>query len=391
MLKLSAAESRALALNAAGIDSQVRDFNQTLEKLGLFQIDSVNVFQRAHLMPAFSRMGSFDQEEFESWAFGAGELRAVEEYWAHCAALIPKEDYALFEFRRNYYRTREKVASALNEHKSLAKWIVKEIENNGPMVVRDFEHEQNKRKGDWWGWSDVKGVLERLWFIGELVSDGRIQFSRRYALPNQTSIRSTTELSEQEQKRRLIELSAIRLGVGTLEDIADYYRFYPSEARPFVSELVSNGTIIEVEVEGWTKPAFIHKDTEPVQRLSLGERELRLLSPFDPVVWKRDRAKRLFNFDYLIEIYVPEAKRTYGYYTLPILYQDQLVGRVDLKHERKQKTLSLLSLWHEPWLNRAQLSEIKPRLIKELRLAANWIGAEKINPPQKGNWALGRI
>lgn len=391
MIRLTAVEARAVALNAAGIDAQVRDFDQTLEKLGLIQIDSVNVFQRAHLMPAFSRMGAYSLAEFEAWAFGPSNVRRVEEYWAHCAALIPRGDYSLFEFRRDYYRGRDQLTRTLREHSTLAKWILKEIDANGPMAVGQFEHDQNKRKGDWWGWSDVKRVLESLWFVGELVSDGRTNFSRRYALAHKADIAIKTELTEAEQKLRLLEQSALRLGVGTQADIADYYRFSPGEARPLINQLVLEGKLVEVAIEDWDTQAYAHRDGALNPTLNLGARRLRMLSPFDPVVWRRERVKRLFDFEYLIEIYVPEPKRKYGYYTLPLLFDDELVGRVDLKHDRKQKTLEVLSLWHEPGCGKTKLSEMRPHLIRELKLAADWIGAEKVNPPNQGNWTLGRI
>jgi uncharacterized protein YcaQ len=256
------------------------------------------------------------------------------------------------------------------------------------MLVGDFEHEQNKRKGDWWGWSDVKVLLESMWFTGELVADGRIGFSRRYALPSQVKLEQSG-LSEHEQKLELVRKAASSLGVATLAEIADYYRFYPTEARPLVNELVAAGELVETKVEGWEKPAFTPKDL--ASGFSLGERRLRLLSPFDPLVWHRARAKAIFGFDYQIEIYVPAAKRKFGYYTLPLLFDDRLVGRVDLKHDRKTKTLETQALWAEEGIPKKELAEITPHLVAELKLAADWVGAEKVNPPLRGNWPLGRI
>lgn len=390
-MKLTAEQAKHTALRALGFSaSGPKTLDQTLETLGLFQLDTVNVFERAHLMPAFSRIGAFPKAEFEAWAFGPAGIRQAEEYWAHCAALIPKADYGLFEFRRNEYRKRESIVKMLTEQKQLVRWVISEIETNGPMLVSQFEHEQNKRRGDWWGWSEIKIILERLWFIGELVSDGRQRFSRRYALAHQAGIVHGTELSEHEQRLKLIELAAKRLGVATLDDIADYYRFYPTEARPLVKELVASKVLVETEVTGWTKPAYLHHQTEVATGFDLADRPVRLVSPFDPLVFRRERAKRLFDFDYLIEIYVPEAKRQYGYYTLPILHQDSLMGRVDLKHERKQNVLEVRSLWQEPGIGKQELTKIGKELTRELELAANWIGADRISFSGRGNWEFGR-
>jgi len=387
MQSLSNTEARTLALKAQGFGSSPTSLDEVLATTKVFQLDTVNVFERAHLLPAFSRMGSYPLTEFENWAFSKPQ---VTEYWAHCAALIPTEDWGLFEFRRNEFRKRESIVNMFKEQKTLVNFVLNEIRNNGPMLVRQFEHEQNKRKGDWWGWSDIKIILERLYFCGELVSAGRTNFSRLYALPEQVSL-PKAQLSENEQKFELVRRSIKALGVGTEADIADYFRFYATEARPFIKQLREEGEIVQVEVETWDKPGFAFQSDLDQHEIDLGDRPVRLLSPFDPVVWRRDRAKRLYDFDYLIEIYVPEPKRQYGYYTLPIMYLDKLVGRVDLKNDRKRKTLHVLSLWAEPWLSKAELKQITPHLIDELKHAMNWVGAEKLNPPSKGNWALGRV
>ena len=378
-------QARQLALSAQGFGTNgPLDLDQTLDITKVFQLDTVSVFERAHLMPAFSRMGAYSRREFESWAFDKPQ---VTEYWAHCATIIPIADWALFEFRRQEYRRRQSFIEAMSEKRQLVRWILKEIESNGPMLVSQFEHEDNKRKGDWWGWSDVKLLLERMYFSGDLVSAGRTKFSRRYALPTQIEL-PKAKLSEHEQKLELIRRSVQALGVGTEDDIADYFRFYVTEARPLIKELVAEGELEQVSVEGWKKPGLALAGQLAVD-FEMGERQVRLLSPFDPIVWRRERAKRLYDFDYLIEIYVPEAKRVYGYYTLPILYKDMIVGRVDLKHDRKKNELNVLSLWHEPWVDKKLLGEITPHLIAELQLAKSWVDAAKLNPPSKGNWALG--
>lgn len=236
----------------------------------------------------------------------------------------------------------------------------------------------------------MKLLLERLYDAGLLVSAGRTKFSRLYALPEQVQLPKPT-LSIEAQKLALVSKSVAAIGVGTAEDIADYFRFRTTDVKPMLKQLVEIGQVVEVQVQGWEKPGFAPASLDLDQSFEIGERQVRLLSPFDPVTWRRDRALRLYDFDYRIEIYTPEAKRKYGYYTLPILYKDGLVGRVDLKNDRKAKSLNVLSLWHESWVSKSELKAITPELVKELKRAANWVGAETLNPPSKGNWALGRV
>ena len=387
MQKISNQQARGLALSAQGFHKKFSSLEEVLGTTHVFQLDSVNVFERAHLLPAFSRMGAYPLADFEKWAFGEPQIA---EEWAHCAGLVSKTDWALFEFRRQESRARQSVQTMLKEQAKTISWIKAELASNGPMTVSRFEHDQNKRRGNWWGWSEVKLLLERLYDAGLLMSAGRTKFSRLYALPEQVQLPKPT-LSIEAQKLALITKSVAALGVGTAEDIADYFRFRTTDVKPMLKQLIETGQVIEVQVQGWEKTGFAPASLDLEQRFDIGERQVRLLSPFDPVTWRRDRALRLYDFDYRIEIYTPEAKRKYGYYTLPILYKDRLVGRVDLKNDRKAKSLNVLSLWHEPWVSKAELKAITPELVKELKLAANWVGAEILNPPSKGNWALGRV
>ena len=380
-------QARNLALSAQGFQTEFSNLDEVLQTTQVFQLDSVNVFERAHLLPAFSRMGAYPLAEFEQWAFGQPQIA---EEWAHCAALVTKSDWALFEFRRQESLARQSVQTMLKEQAKTIAWIRSELASNGPMTVSQFEHDQNKRRGNWWGWSEVKLLLERLYDCGELVSAGRTKFSRLYALPEQVDLPKPT-LSKDAQKLALITKSVAAIGVGTAEDIADYFRFRTTDVKPLLKQLVEAGEAVEVQVEGWEKLGYAPASLDLEKPFDIGERQVRLLSPFDPVTWRRDRALRLYDFDYRIEIYTPEAKRKYGYYTLPILYKDHLVGRVDLKNDRKAKALNVLSLWHEPWLTKTDIKAITPELVRELRLAANWVGAETLNPPSKGNWALGRV
>ncbi len=370
-----------------GIHRPVNTIQDALKTLHLFQIDSVNVFTRAHLMPAFSRVGAYSLDEFERFAFGAGSAPDLREYWAHCAALIAPQDWGLFEFRRNEYRQRDKVKALLSPKHQLTNWIRGELRQNGPMTIAQFEHDSNKRTGNWWGWSEVKLILERLFFAGEMVSAGRKNFSRLYALPEQVSM-PELGLTEAEQKIELLRRSAQALGIATEGELADYFRFTKTEAKASFRSLIASGKLVEVLVEGWQEPNYALAETLEAQVDLEFSRPLRIFNPFDPLTWHRDRNRRLFDFDYMIEIYTPEPKRKYGYYTLPILYKDRLVGRVDLKHERKAQELRVLSLWKEPFVGKALEKEMAPHLKAELGLAKKFVGAEKLIPPSRGNWPL---
>ena len=390
--ELSALQAKHLALKSLGIGANTgqQGLLDVLGTLNLFQLDSVNVFERAHLMPAFSRIGNYSITEFQELAFGSKlGTPQLTEYWAHCAALISREDWALFEFRRREYRDSPKIQRYLKDEAALETWVKQELLANGPMTISEFEHDANKRTGNWWGWSGIKVILERLYFIGEVVSAGRRNFSRLYALPEQVGLFENTELSAQEQRKTLILKASKSLGVGTLDDIADYYRMNKKETQPLIAELVEDGELALVQVEGWGSPGFAKPSSlEDLRPFESGERQARIFSPFDPLIWRRERLSRIFDFEYQIEIYLPEAKRKYGYYTLPILHEDKLVGRVDLKNDRKTKTLNVLSLWSEPWLSKTDLKRITPDVVTELELAKQWVGAETLNPPSKGNWPL---
>lgn len=387
MQTLDKATTKALVLDSLGIHKPITRITEALDTLHLFQVDSVNVFQRAHLMPAFSRIGNYSLDEFERLAFGAGQTPELREYWAHCAALIPAKDWGLFDFRRQEYRSMERVKQTLSKSNKTANWVLGELAQNGPMTISQFEHDSNKRQGSWWGWSEVKTILERMYFAGVVVSGGRTNFSRLYALPEQVGVQELN-LSIEDQKLELIRRSAKALGVATEGELADYFRFYKTEARPSIKKLVQDGELVEVSLEGWEEKGYALPARPEASPYLDYSRPLRIFNPFDPLTWNRQRASRIFGFDYQIEIYTPEPKRKYGYYTLPILYRDDLVGRVDLKHERKRGELIVQSLWVEPWVSKKLIAEMRPHLIAELNLIKSWIAAEKLIPPQKGNWAF---
>ena len=387
---LSARESKLLALYACGLDSrQDKSVLDVITRFGMLQIDSVNVFERAHYMPLFSRLGAFDKNDLDSLT--QGKHPELIEYWAHQASFIKTADLPLFEWRMQWYRDRAaNKESWQSQHKKLMNWILAELKTNGPMTHSQFEHEENARTGSWWGWSNVKIALERLMRQGEVIATGRKNFSRVYALPEQALPKSVLNktVDHQTGKMKLFGNAAKLMGVGTVRDIANVYCIYPSEAKPIVADLEELGIVREVSVEGWKEKAYLHKDFENFDFKSVKPELTTLLSPFDPLTWQRERAVRIFDFDYKIEIYVPEPKRIYGYYTLPTLHKDKLVARIDLKSDRQNSSLLVQSAWHELSLSAKELNQIKKPLTKHLKDVQKWQGLEDLEIKPKGNLDL---
>jgi uncharacterized protein YcaQ len=387
---LSAKEAKVLALYACGLDSrQDKSVRDVITRFGMLQIDSVNVFERAHYMPLFSRLGAFDKNELDSLT--QGKHPELIEYWAHQASFIKTTDLPLFDWRMQWYRDRAaNKESWQSQHKKLINWILAELKANGPMTHSQFEHEESARTGSWWGWSNVKIALERLMRQGEVIATGRKNFSRVYALPEQALPKSVLNktVDHQAGKMALFGNAAKLMGVGTVRDIANVYCIYPSEAKPIVADLVELGIVREVTVEGWKEKAYLHRDFENFDFKSVKPELTTLLSPFDPLTWQRERAVRIFDFDYKIEIYVPEPKRIYGYYTLPTLHKDKLVARIDLKSDRQNSSLLVQSAWHELSLSDKELTQIKKPLTKHLKDVQKWQGLDALEIKPKGNLGL---
>jgi uncharacterized protein YcaQ len=387
---LSAKQAKLLALHACGLDTrQDKTVLDVITRFGMLQIDSVNVFERAHYMPLFSRLGSYDKKELDSLT--GGKNPTLIEYWAHQASFIKTEDFPLFDWRMQWYRDRASLAGSFEkENKKLIAWIKAELLANGPMTSSQFEHEENKRQGSWWGWSNVKRALERMIFQGELIAAGRQNFSRIYALPEQvipTKIlnKSVDHIKAQEQ---LISSASRLMGVGTVKDIANVYCQNATEVKPILASLLEQGVIQEVTLENWKDKAFIHKDFIDFNFKEIKPCLTTVLSPFDPLTWQRERALRIFNFDYRIEIYTPEPKRIYGYYSLPTLHKDNLVARIDLKSDRQNKTLLVQSAWHEKHLTSKEVATSAKAISKHLVEVRKWQGLESIESKGKGNFAV---
>ena len=382
---VSPAQARRIALAAQGFGRSApevvgtRQLNLLIDRLGLLQLDSVNVFERSHYLPVYARLGSYDKAQLDRLTF-TRKGRYIE-YWAHEAAVIPVETWPLMRWRmRRYQETEYREWSIAN--RDIIEWVKAELAGKGPLAASNIEHDANKRTGPWWGHSPVKTALEVLFRWGEVVSAGRTRFERTYALPEQilpTGI-INREVPEREAQRHLVEHAARAHGIGTASDLADYFRLKAVDVRPVLQELQDDGVLIPVTVTGWGQATWLHRDARVARRIET----TALLSPFDPVVWHRKRAERMFGFHYRIEIYTPAPLRKFGYYNLPILIDDKLVGRIDLKSDRKAKVLRVQSAWHEPHADHTHVAE---RIAPLLRQTAGWQGLDTVAVTDRGDLA----
>ncbi|WP_171013089.1 crosslink repair DNA glycosylase YcaQ family protein [Microbacterium sp. 2FI] len=390
---LSAAEARRIALAAQGFGrarpdaAGTRQLNLALARMATLQIDSVNVFARSHYMPLFSRLGAYDTTALDRLLFARGAPYV--EYWAHVAAFVPAADWALFRFRMDDMRAKYGAGSDwYDANRTIIDWVRAELADRGPLRPAQIEHDAKAGpRGPWWDWDVVKHALERLWLFGDVAIAGRRGFERDYALAEDV-IPATVlaaPVARDDAVRELVRRAAQAYGVATASDLADYWRLKNRRAvMTAIGELVDAGELEPVTVAGWRSggrplPAWVHAGAALPRRVDA----VAILTPFDPVVWFRDRAERLFDFEYRIEIYTPAPMRRFGYYSLPVLIGDDLVGRVDLKADRASSTLLVQSAWWE----HAKPADAAARLADELRAAARWQGLERISVSRWGSAA----
>jgi hypothetical protein len=384
---LTQLQARRIALAAQGFTDRahatpsMRTFDRTLQRTGVLQVDSVNVLQRAHYMPLYSRMGPYDVDLLRR----ASERRPrrVVEYWAHVQALMPVELWPLMRHRMDKYRG-ERGKWGFTADADLEPQVLAAVRDRGPVTARDLEEEFStgpRTKEHWgWNWSESRKVLDYLYLVGDVAIAGRTsQFEVLYDVPERVlpaAVLAAPTPTPQEAVTELVRRAARSHGVASATCLADYYRLrlQPAEGQPSVKvavdELVASGELTPVKVQGWKRQAYLHRDARLPRRV--GARTL--LSPFDPVVWERARAEALFDFFYRIEIYVPAEKRLHGYYVLPFLLGDRLVARVDLKADRATGSLLVPGAFAEPHAP----EETAEELAVELRRLAGWLGLDEV-------------
>jgi uncharacterized protein YcaQ len=375
--RVSLAQARRIALAAQGFGKarpavvNQGHLRRTAERLSLHQIDSVNVLARAHYLPAFSRLGAYDRTLFERAAWGRKSERRLFEYWAHEASLLPVELHPLLRWRMARADRGESGWSALRpyagERRGEAEALLARIRTEGPLAASDFEEGRNR--GGWWGWGDSKRTLEWLFWAGHVTTATRRgSFERVYDLTERVipaAILALPTPDEAEAHRALLTLSAQALGIATEGDLRDYFRLEPIPTKLAIAALVEEGVLVPATVEGWSRPAWLHRDADWPRKIA-GH---ALLAPFDPLVWERSRTERLFGFRYRIEIYTPADKRVHGYYVLPFLLGDRLVARADLKADRQAGRLLVQSIHLEP----DAPAETREALDAELAEMARWL------------------
>jgi uncharacterized protein len=384
---LSVAEARRIALAAQGFGgrrsgSGPAALDRVLDHVQLLQIDSVNVLTRAHYLPLFSRLGAYPRGLLDKAAWSQGKARRLFEYWAHEASLLPMEMQPLLRWRMARAERGEGVWGSVADHanvrRAAAMTLLERIRTEGALAASDVS--ETKGVGGWWGWSDAKTSLEWLFWSGQVTTATRRGgFERVYDLPERVlpaEVLNTPTPPEEDAHRALLLRAAQALGVATAGDLRDYFRQKPADAHPRIAELVEMGELVAVKVEGWGPQAYLHKDA----RLPARATGQALLAPFDPLIWERSRAERLFGLRYRIEIYVPADKRVHGYYVLPFLLNGRIVARVDLKADRQAGRLLVQSAHLEP---AAALAVAEP-LMAELRLMAQWLELEAVRVVGRG-------
>ncbi len=367
----------------------MRQLQGVIDRIGLVQIDSVNVLARAHLMPFFSRLGPYDISLLKRAA--EKRPRRMVEYWAHEASFVPPETHRLLRWRmeradRDAWRS---VRAAAGD-RELLQAVLDEVERSGPVTAAglgelvDPDHVPTSK--NWgWNWPPVKSATEYLFWSGRITAAGRTsQFARLYDLPERVlpeHVHAAEDLDEAAAMAALIEISARAHGVGTARCLRDYFRLGAKEAGLAIERLVETGTLLPVEVEGFTGPGYLHAEAKRPRRIEARA----LLAPFDPLVFERARLEELFGVHFRIEIYTPKEKRRYGYYVLPFLLNESIVGRVDLKADRDDSALLVKGAFAE-----ADAPEgTAGHLAEELKLMAAWLGLDRVLVEPNGDLAAG--
>jgi uncharacterized protein YcaQ len=388
---LTVAQARRIALAAQGFADRrpegridVRHVRRALDRVGVLQIDSVNVLVRSYELPLFARLGPHSRTLLTDLVERRRELF---EYWAHEASFAPVELHPLLRWRMeaaagHAWGRMQRMQRDLPDY--VAK-VYAEVAERGPISSAELV-DGGQKSGPWWGWSKGKTALEWLFWAGDITSAGRgPNFERRYDLPERVLPREVLDAptpAVADAHRQLLLRAARHHGLGTARDLADYFRIKVPVARPRLLELVEDGSLLPVQVEGWREIAYLHPEAARPRRV----RARALLSPFDSLVWERSRAERLFGVTIKIELYTPAPKRVHGYYVLPFLLGEDIVARVDLKSDRKNSRLLVQSAWVDPaHASTVVPAAIAPELAEELHLLAAWLDLDGITVARKGD------
>ncbi len=386
MTTIGLAQARRIALAAQGFCDprparvDVRQFRRVMDRMSVLQLDSVNVVCRSHYLPVLARLGPYDRHKLNQYLYHSGEHF---EFLGHEASITSQDNEPLLRFRARANVDGRWVREIHDDLPGFVDAVHDEVALAGPLSVKELD-DPGERSGPWWGHSKGKRALEALYVTGRLaIHDRSKMFVTRYDLPERVlrpDVVSRTEPTEPEAMKELLMLGAKSHGIGTATDLADYFRLKMPQARPLLAELVAEDRLRLVEVEGWKGPAYLHPEARRPRSVSARA----LLSPFDPVVWFRPRAERLFDFEYRIEIYVPEPKRKYGYYVLPFLLDDGLVARVCLKADRAARTLLVRGSYAEPGVDKARVAV---ELSESLTEMAAWLDLDDVAILPKGDLA----
>src|SRR5262245_18553356 len=385
---MSEATARRIALAAQGFADPRpagrvgrRHGRRLFDRVGVVQIDSVNVLVRSQELPVFARLGTHPRDLLPSML----DHRELFEYWGHMASLIPIEHQPLFRWQMERAARGERiwdgVARLARDRPGYIESVLGQVKERGPLRASELSDPGPRRREPWWSWEDGKRALEYLFWSGQVSARRLGNFERAYDLTERILpgwVLALPTPAEQDARRELLALAARALGVATLSDLCDYYRLNIPKSKVALAELVEDGRLGPVEVDGWGRQAYL----DPAARRPRRIEARALLSPFDSLVWYRDRTERLFGFRYRIEIYTPAPKRTYGYYVLPFLLGTDLVARVDLKSDRRASALLVQAAWREPGVPEG---EVAADLASELRGLATWLGLERIVVADRGD------
>lgn len=386
--------ARRLALTAQGFSggqaasgkiTRWSTLSKVIDRLNLLQIDSVNVLSRSHYLPVFSRLGSYDRDVLDRHTLSPRNRRCFE-YWAHEASILPYRYQPLLRWRMDDARNGAGIYKGLVEFATEKPQVItqtlEKVRAEGPLRPRDFG-QPAVRSGEWWGWNDHKTALEYLFWTGDVTAASRDGFERLYDVPERVlpeETQATTAPERSDAIRELARHSARALGIATETDIRDYFRLPVADARRAVAELVENGELHQVEVQGWKKPGYIWHQAKSARTFN----HATLLSPFDPLVWNRERAERLFDFRYRIEIYTPAPRRRFGYYVLPFLIGERLSGRLCMKADRQAGMLRVNAAWHEEGVDAGDASKAIAPALHDMR---QWLDLDAVRIADPGNMA----